>query len=157
MGDDELVIPGSRRKAVLLLLIALGLVSGGVFLILHGEPFGWVVGGFFALGIPVSLFMLRPKSSYLKLDRDGVEIARPFKPFRLKWTDVEGFYIVKMYGLKFIGIHYTSSYDKETARKLAAAISGGIEGALPNHFRGSPEEICEKLNRWRRRSLGLPD
>ena len=154
--SDELIIPGSRKKALLVLLLAVGFVTGGAFLILKGEPFGWVVAGFFALGIPVALLMLRPGASYLKLDREGLEMARPFKLFRLKWTDVEDFYIVKMYGKKFIGIRYTSSYDQETARKLAAAISGGIEGALPNHFRGSPEEICEQLNRWKRRFGGSP-
>ena len=64
MGDDELVIPGSRRKAVLLSLIALGLVAGGVFLILQGQPFGWIAASFFALGIPLALFMLiRPNAS----------------------------------------------------------------------------------------------
>jgi hypothetical protein len=38
----------------------------------------------------------------------------------------------------------------EIGRKVASAISG-LEGALPNHFQGSPEELCEKLNQWKQR------
>lgn len=152
MSGDELVIPGSRRKAVLLLLIALGLVAGGVFLIVQGQSFGWVVAGFFALGIPLALFMLfRPNGNYLKLDRNGVELVRPYKPWRLAWRDVEEFYVVKMYGNKLIGIRYAASYASEqTARKVASAVTG-VEGALPDHFTSSPEELCEKLNQWRQR------
>ena len=151
MSDDELVIPGSRRKAVLLLLIALGLVGGGAILIRTGEPFGWVAVGFFSLGIPLALFMLRPRATYLKLDRDGVHLVQPFRPWRLAWSDVEEFYLVKMYGNKMIAIRYAGSYaSQRTARKVAEAVTG-MEGALPDHFTSSPEELCEKLNQWRQR------
>jgi hypothetical protein len=30
----------------------------------------------------------------------------------------------------------------------------GVEGALPNHFKSSPEELCETLNRWRQKFGG---
>lgn len=74
-----------------------------------------------------------------------------FKPMQVKWTDVEHFYVATVYGNKMIGIRYSTSYGKmEAARKVASAISG-VEGALPNHFKSSPEEICEILNRWRQR------
>jgi len=60
-------------------------------------------------------------------------------------------YVATIYGNKMIGIRYSTSYGKmEAARKVASAISG-VEGALPNHFKSSPEEICEILNRWRQR------
>lgn len=151
MSQAELIIHGSPKKAVVLLLIALALVAGGVFLILQGERFGWLVAGFFALGIPLALFMLRPNSTYLRLDRDGVELSRPFKPVRLKWSDVDEFHVVRMYGNKFIGIRYSASYPgTPTARKLASAITG-VEGALPDHFTIPPEEVCQTLNQWRRR------
>ena len=151
MSGDQLVIPGSRRKAFLLLLIALGLVGGGVILIRNGEPFGWVVAGFFSLGIPLALFMLRPRATYLKLDREGAHIVQPFKTWRIAWRDVEEFYLVRMYGNRMIAIRYAPSYaSQRTARKLAAAVSG-MEGALPDHFTSSPEELCEKLNQWRQR------
>jgi hypothetical protein len=154
MSDDQLIIRGSRKKAVVLLLIAVALVAGGAFLILQGQRFGWLVACFFALGIPLAVCMLRPNATYLKLDRDGVQLARPWEPVRLKWSDVDEFYVVKIYGSKFIGIRYSASYPStRTARKLASAITG-VEGALPNHFTSPPEEVCEKLNQWRRRFGG---
>ena len=151
MGTDELTIPGSRKKAVLLLFISVALVAVGIFLIVKGEVWGWLMAGFFGLGIPAAIWMLLPNHSYLRLDHDGLEMKAFFKPMQLKWTDVEDFHVATLYGNKMIGIRYSSSYGKmEIGRKLASAISG-VEGAIPNHFKSSPEEICETLNRWRQK------
>ncbi len=148
---EELIIPGSRKKAVALLCIALALVAVGIFLIVRGEVWGWLMAGFFGLGIPVAIWMLRPSNSYLKLDHNGLEMKAFLNPMRLKWTDVEDFYVATIYGNKMVGIRYSSSYAQmEAGRKLASAVSG-VEGALPNHFKSSPEEICETLNRWRQK------
>jgi hypothetical protein len=107
---------------------------------------------FFSLGIPIALWMLATNKSYLKLDRNGVEALSPWRSTLIKWTDVDGFYVATMYGNKMIGIEYSSSYKGMAAgRKVAAFLSGGMEGALPNHYQGSPEEICDTLNRWRQK------
>lgn len=151
MGGDELVIPGSRRKAFWLLLIALGLVGCGVFMILHGETFGWVMAAFFSLGIPLALFVLRPRATYLKLDREGVHFVQPFRLWRLAWRDVEEFYLVTMYGNKMIAIRYAASYGTGRTLLRISSVLTGVQGALPDHFTSSPEELCEKLNQWRRR------
>jgi hypothetical protein len=151
MAGDELIIPGSRKKALLVLLIGTGFVVGGIFLILKGEAWGWLVAGFFGPAIPVALWMLSPNNSYLKLDRNGVEMKTFWRPMQIKWTDVDDFFVTTIYGNKMVGIRYSSTYrSMNIGRKLASAISG-VEGALPNHFQSSPEEICEKLNQWRQR------
>jgi len=151
MSTDELVIPGSKKKVLLVLFLGIGFVLVGIFLILKGEPWGWPVAGFFGLAIPAALWMLAPNNSYLKLDRVGVEIKTPWKPTQIKWDDVDEFFVATLYGNKMIGIRYSNSYrGMEIGRKVASAVSG-LEGALPNHFQGSPEEICEKLNQWRLR------
>lgn len=151
MHNDELIIPGSRKKAVTLLFIAVALVAVGIFLIVLGEVWGWLMAGFFALGIPVAIWMLWPNNSYLKLDHNGLEMKALLRPMHLKWTDVEDFYVATIRGNKMIGIRYSSSYTRMAiGRKVASAISG-VEGALPNHFQSSPEQICETLNRWKER------
>lgn len=151
VAADELIIPGSRKKAVSLLFIAAALVAVGIFLIVIGEAWGWLMAGFFGLGIPVAIWMLRPNNSYLKLDHSGLEMKAFFNPRQIKWTDVEDFYVATIYGNKMIGIRYSSSYGKMAIGRKVASVISGVEGALPNHFQSPPEEICEILNRWRRK------
>lgn len=154
MNDDELMIPGSKKKVFLVLLIGIGFVAMGAFLIHIGEPWGWLVAGFFGLAIPAAVWMLMPNNNCLKLDRNGVEMRTLWKPALIRWADVDDFYVTTMHGNKMIGIQYSASYrGMEVGRKVASAISG-IEGALPDHFQRSPEDICEELNRWRRRFGG---
>jgi hypothetical protein len=151
MAGDELIIPGSRKKALLVLCIGIGFVVGGIFLILQGLVWGWLVSGFFGLAIPVALWMLVPNNSYLKLDRDGVEMKTFWRPTRIKWTDVDDFYVATLYGNKMVGIRYSGTYrGMKIGRQLASTLSG-VEGALPDQFQSSPEEICDRLNQWRQR------
>ena len=152
MSDDVLIFEGSKKKAALLLLISTIFVLIGLLMISEGKWFGWVAVGFFGLGIPVSLFMLKRGTTYLRLDKNGIEIKPSFKPMALiKWRDVDGFYIGKIYGNKMIGITYSRFYNKQTAaRKIAVALAD-MEGAIPDHFKSSPEDICEKLNLWKQK------
>ncbi len=151
MNDDVLIFEGSRKKATLALFLSIGFVVLGLFMISEGKWFGWLTVGFFGLGIPASLFMLGPNGIFLKLDKSGIEMRTAFKPTKLKWADVESFYVGKIYNNKMIGISYSSSFKKmETGRNVASVLSG-MEGALPNSFKNSPEEICEKLNLWKKR------
>lgn len=64
VSADELIIPGSRKKAVLLLFIAAALVAVGIVLIVIGQPWGWLMAGFFGLGIPAAIWMLVPNNNY---------------------------------------------------------------------------------------------
>ncbi len=151
MNDDVLIFEGSKKKAALLLLIAILLVLMGLFIASKGKWFGWVVVSFFGLGIPVSLWMLMRGPASLRLDKTGIEMKGLFKTLALKWSDVDGFYSGKTHGNKMIGITYSNRYNKEkAARKVAFALSG-MEGALPDHFKRPPEEICEKLNLWKQK------
>jgi len=150
MPDEELIIPGSRKKALWVLLAALALIAVGVCLILIGEFWGWVMVGFFSLAIPISIWSIA-SNHCLRLDSNGVEVRSPWKPTLIRWTDVDGFYVATMHGNKMIGIAYASSYKGLAAGRKVAAFLSGMEGALPNHYQASPEEICETLNRWRRK------
>jgi hypothetical protein len=152
VNDDVLIIfEGSRKKTTLVLFLSIGLVAFGLFMVSEGKWFGWLTVGFFGLGIPASLFMLRPNGIYLKLDKSGIEMKTAFKPMKLKWTDVKSFYVGKIYNNKMIGILYSSSFKKMEAGRKAASVLSGMEGALPNSFKNSPEEICEELNLWKKR------
>ena len=151
MADEELIIPGSRQKAVWVLLAAIALLAVGVFLIRIGHFWGWVMVAFFSPGIPVAIWLLVSGQSYLRLDPIGVEVKSPWKPALIKWTDVNGFYVATLHGNKMIAIAYSSSYQGMASGRKVAAFLSGMEGALPNHYQASPEEVCETLNRWRKK------
>ena len=80
-------------------------------------------------------------------------MSTPPKPMKLSWSDVDEFYVGYIRsGLsrtKMIGIRYSKSYNpQKTGRKISESLTG-MEGALPNHFNRSAEEICEVLNRYK--------
>ena len=148
-SDEPLIIPGSRKKAALVLVAAIALVAVGVFLLHIGHFWGWVMIGFFSLGIPVAIYMMLPGRNSLRLDRDGLHMDALVKPLKLRWSEVDEFYLATLHGNKMIGIRYSSSYGQlRLARQVAWRLSG-MEGALPNQFVLPPEEVCETLNRWR--------
>lgn len=155
MGDEVIVLTGNKQKAVLLLLVSAALVAVSLVSVLNGKSMGWVGVIFFGLGLLTSVYMLTPNAIRLRIDKDGIEMKTLFKPMKLAWSDVNGFYVVQMRtGLartKMIGIEFSESYKKLRAgRQLASALTGA-EGGLPNHFNRSAEEVCELLNESRQR------
>jgi hypothetical protein len=155
MSDEVIVLTGNKRKAVLLLLVSAALAAVSIVGVLNGKGMGW--GGiiFFGLGVLTSSYMLTPNAIRLRIDKDGVEMKTLFKPMKLAWSDVNGFYVAHMRtGLaqtKMIGIEFSESYKKlRVGRQLSSALTG-LEGGLPNHFNRPAEEICELLNKAKQR------
>lgn len=94
----------------------------------------------------------------LLADRSGIEMKTLFKPMTLSWSDVDEFYIgytkAGLSRTKMIGIRYSESYKRQQNGSQVSAGLTGMEGALPDHFNGSAEEICETLNRFKREYSG---
>jgi hypothetical protein len=116
--------------------------------------FGWVGVIFFGMGLLVSIYMLTPGAIRLQIDKNGIEMKTLFKPMKLAWSDVNGFYVAKMKtgfaGTKMIGIEFSESYENLRAARFSSSLTGA-EGGLPNHFNLSAEEICELLNKSKQR------
>jgi hypothetical protein len=75
----ELVFRGSFRKVLLLLAISIAFVAIGLWMTSERPVLGWLCAGFFALGIPASLFMMRHNSTYLRLTDKGIEIVKSWR------------------------------------------------------------------------------
>ena len=151
MNDEVIVLTGNKSKAVLLLLISAAFVAISIISIVKGKDMGW--GGliFFGLGVLTSIYMLTPNAIRLEINRNGIEMKTLFKPMKLEWSDVNGFYVAHLRTgfskTKIIGIEFSESYKKLRAgRQLSSALTG-MEGGLPNHFNCSAEELCELLNK----------
>lgn len=153
MDGEVIVLGADKKKAVFMLLAASAFVAVGIFMIIRGEDVmvGWMCALFFGLGIPVSIYMLTPGAGELRIDRNGIQMRAIFRPWKLSWSDVNGFYVGHVKtgysSTKMIGIEYSSSYQKlRIGRQLASAVTG-MQGALPNNFNRPAEEVCELLNR----------
>lgn len=149
-----IVLTGNKKQAVLLLLTSLALVAVSVVSVLNGKMFGWAGIVFFGLGILFAIYMLSPNAIRMQIDKNGIEMKTLFKPMKLAWSDVNGFYVAQartgLSRTKMIGIEFSESYKNIRAARVSSAIIGA-EGGLPNHFNRSPEEICEILNEAKQR------
>jgi hypothetical protein len=153
MSDETLVFEGNRGKAALLLLVSLGFVAIGAFLVAKGDRDGWWPLLFFSLCALSAVYMLLPGTIRLQVGPAGIEMKTLFKPMKLRWEDVESFHVARLStsNTKLIGIRYAPSYQAmRTARAASAAITG-MEGALPNHFDRPAEELCRILNECKRK------
>lgn len=154
MNDEAIVLTGNKKQAVLLLLASLALVAVSVVSVLNGKMFGWAGIVFFGLGIPFAIYMLTPNAIRMQIDKNGIEMKTLFKPMKLAWSDVNGFYVAQartgLSRTKMIGIEFSESYKNIRAARVSSALIGA-EGGLPNQFNRSPEEICELLNEAKQR------
>lgn len=150
MNDEPIVLTANKSKSVFLLVTSIIFFAIGASMVNDGQSMGWLVTIFFGLGIPVSLYMLMPNAISLRIDKNGVEMKSLFKLMKIEWSEVDRFYVghinTRTSKTKMIGIEYSESYkNHQTGRRISAALTG-MEGALPNHFNRSAEEICELLN-----------
>ena len=154
MNDEVVVLAGSKQKAVLFLMGSLAFVGLGVLGVLNGKMFGWAAIIFFGLGVVLSIYMLMPGTVQMQIDKDGIEMKTPFKPMKIAWSDVNGFYVAELRtGLsktKMIGIEFSESYKNIRAARVSSSVTGA-EGVLPNDFKLSAEEMCELLNKYKQR------
>lgn len=156
MGSDVIVVSGNKMKAALLSLASAAFVAIGVAMIRSGENDGWGAVVVFGPCLLVSLYMLTPAATRLTIDKNGIEMKTLFKPIKLAWGDVETFYVggirTGLSTTQLIGIKYSSTYNKARAGRQFLSSLTGMEGALPNHFSKSAEELCALLNdvklRW---------
>ena len=70
---EKLVIRNSRLKYVLLLIISIGFVAAGIWMISDGNAFGWICTFFFGSGIPLFVWQIIDLLGLLKIDGHGVE------------------------------------------------------------------------------------
>jgi len=105
MPSSLLVISGSRVKYILLLLVAIGFVILGIFILVEGKAgdawIGWMSIAFFGLGIPLfvrQLFDARPR---VVLDETGI-FDRTLGVGKIPWSEVYSAYLKVVHGNAFV-------------------------------------------------------
>lgn len=155
MNDERLVFEANRLKTVVLLLGCIVFLYVGILFANDGDQWAVLVVGLSGLSVLFLLYMLLPGTVRLTIDRSGLELKSPFRSMNLAWSDVDMFYVGYVHtgpsSAKLIAIKYSQSYEKQrTGRQLSARVTG-MEGAIPNHFKKSAEELCEILNSYKQK------
>jgi len=133
---------------VLLLAVSVAFVAAGIFM-LPRRPLA-ASGGivFFGLGIVVALLQLLPGSAYLELDERGFTTCTMFRKNFIAWADVGKFFPLSLdvRARKMVAFNYAPGLQPHpTTRKFLTAIAGA-EGALPDTYGRSAEDLAELLN-----------
>jgi hypothetical protein len=148
----------SRWKTMLLMLVSIGFVAIGLYLLTQPVSQGhllatWGAIGLFGLGVPISaVSIVRPRT--LTLDADDFTMAGGLQraPMRILWSDIDSFSVYRLpRGGKMIGVRYRAGRGPQgmLARALRAV---GPGGALPTGWALSPDAVVERLNAWRVRA-----
>lgn len=93
--------------------------------------------------------MMLPNAMYLRLDEEGFEMGSLRRTHKIKWADVEGFQIGSISGAKMIAIIYSREYESQKFGRAVAASLSGMEGAIPNSYNATLEDVLNSLNSWR--------
>jgi hypothetical protein len=152
----------SRKKWGLMLLVAIGFVGGGVYVLFfdHSERAPgsflrivfWVGLVFFGLAIPLAgVLLLRPNASRIVLDRNGFETTQLFRSRRTLWNDAIGFQVFSLRGNPMV----VFDDAKQKGRNLALLNTSlaGRNSGVPDTYGLAAEDLVRLMNQWRERTL----
>ncbi|WP_028102262.1 hypothetical protein [Pseudoduganella violaceinigra] len=151
LENSEIFFGPSPKKGILLLAISCAFVAIGFFMRRDQPMMGWFVMCFFGLGVPVSLAMLLPGLTYLKLDHAGFEICSLGRRHKTAWCDIRDLQLVSVHGNQMVGFNYVATYSRFKAGRAVASALSGVEGAVQNQFRVSTKELLEVMKAWHAR------
>ena len=116
---------------------------------LRNEPIAaYAAIAFFGLGAVVALVQLLPNSSYLELEERGFTICNLFRKSFMPWHEIAEFFPMTVGGTgrPMVAVRFApGSTANASARKFAVALAGA-EGALPDTYGRTAEELAELLN-----------
>ena len=146
-----LTLRPSRLRAVLLLLACLGFTVLGVFMGRHGDWLGYLIGGLFALGVPISVLQFHPRAAYLLLNEEGFTFCSLFRAQSVRWADVQEFGVIAVNSFRMVAWNFVPGHPRTgRARMLSQAVSG-FEAALPDVYGLKPKELVHLLDALRQR------
>ena len=153
----EVTLRPNRLRYLLLMTVSAGFAASSVVMVSEGHSTGWSGLAawtgilFFGGSAIVFCVLLIPGSAYLRLDKTGFTVCSLFKVHSTRWHEVDSFEVGTIVGRKLVVFNFSDLYGRQKlARKLSSAISG-YQGALPETYGLSAEELSAMLNDWRQR------
>jgi hypothetical protein len=144
-----------RAKLIALHSVSVAFVVAGIWALQKGERMMWFPVVFFGCCAVVFLLMLMPGAAYLRIEEQGLTFVSLFRPTTIAWDSVRGFYSGRMMRRSVVYIDYVSgSAGAPRLRALSKALCGH-EGALPDTYSHSPEELASILNEAKQSRVGV--
>jgi hypothetical protein len=143
----------SRRKWLLILLGCAIFTAGSIWMVLEGKPIGWFPLIFFGLGSVTALALLLPGAGGLKLDANGFEITNLFQRKRTRWQDTSVFEPVRIPPANILLVVYDDAKLGASSMAQIASSIAGRNGALPDTYGLSANDLASLMTQWRERAL----
>ena len=156
----------STRRWLLMLAGNAAFVVAGVWMIADPASFdqtqrgvplfliAWFSIAFFGLGLLLSILMLIPGMSYLRLDADRLTIRNLLRTWTTRWEDVDDFAAIDMPGpRKILRVGYN---DRTRAQRAVGRLNMGLVGrnsALPDTYGLKAEDLARLMSLWRAKAL----
>ena len=149
-ASGVVLCPSKSRPLKLLLVCAVFIVIG-VWLATEEGWIGYLCIAFFGMGIPLAVIQLMPGSTYLHISADELRVVNLFRTQRIPWDVVDQFFVVTLKQTqvavhKLVAFNYVPSYDRSRLGRRLNSIAANCEGALPNTYGKTAEELSELLN-----------
>jgi hypothetical protein len=161
MDSSPCVLYPSRTKSLTFLVVSVLFVVGGIWLREDGPVAAWLTIVFFGLGAAVFGANLLPGSSYLKLTSEGFEQRVLFRTHSEAWKNIQRFeaYRNPTSSSRLVGLFYEPDYASTArgvaGRKISRSMVG-VDGALPDTYGMSADELAELMNNWLESNKPLP-
>ncbi len=141
----------SRTRTALMLLGSVAFVAIGVLMVRDHEPLGYLVGGSFALGVPIFALQFHPRAAYLQLTGQGFTFCSLFRAHTVEWKTVAEFGVIGIGAHRMVGWNFVPGHPRTGhARAISRALSS-YEAALPDTYGLRPVELADLMNTLRQR------
>lgn len=157
-GDHVLVLRPSPWKMVLLLLVSLGFVSIGIFLLKNGSSradpvMAWLCMIFFGFCALIFLIQLIPGACYLRLAPDGFTVCSTWRKRYYRWDDIFEFGITTVPSgvvrRKIVGFNFSlgSTHPDRHSRTVGFSVAVcGYEAGLQDVYGLGCEKLADLMN-----------
>jgi hypothetical protein len=149
----------SRRKWTLVLMGCALFTACGVGMIVDKAPSGWLVLLFFLFGVIVAAMALLPGAGSLTLEGNSFEIKNLFRRQRVRWQDATGFKaaVIPPSRTKLVVFDDLGAKDRHRIISILNAMIVGRNGALPDTYGFSADDLAYLMSQWRERATVVRD
>src|SRR5262249_38446058 len=110
--DRPILLRPKPGKWLVVALGSLAFVLIGIWMVGSHEMFGWLGIVFFGFSLFVSLICMLQKFSYFHLTADGFTVCSLFRASTIRWEDVTGFGVGRVFTNKMVMFNYVESYQR---------------------------------------------
>jgi len=152
VSQAVLRLKSSRKKSLLLALISLAFTVAGIWMIVsEGSWMAYATTAFFGMCTIVHGRMMT-KAGYLELRPEAFTVSSLYRANSYRWKDVGRFRVGYLGPKKFVLFDMAKDYPVAGKVRRATRMLTGGEGALPDTYGKSPEELATLTNEWRERA-----